>query len=296
MDIMLPARDGVNLAATLFKPDCAPLKRSGGGAVLINSGTGIPRQFYAAFATHLAACGFTVMTYDYRGIGGSDSPRGATMEDWGSIDQPSMLDHLARLAPGARLAVVGHSFGGQVLGLADNISAVRAVVLIGAQSGHWRHWPLGKQRLRVMVLWWLLIPGLTALIGRFPGAWFGTANLPSDIARTWARWGRSRHYVSDRSGRPLRPYNDDVAMPIRWLSFSDDPLAPFDAVEALRSYYPNATVERGHHAPADLGVEAIGHFGFFRKSMPRRPWDDLASWLERAMTGATVVALPIYGF
>lgn len=271
---MLAARDGVKLAATLFEPASA-----NGGAILINSGAGIPRQFYAAFAGHLAACGFTVLTYDYRCIGGSEAPRAATMEQWGGVDQASMLDHLARLAPGAARAVIGHSFGGQVLGLADNIADVRASVLICSQTGHWRHWPRGRRRLRMFALWWLLIPGFTALTGRFPGSWIGTANLPASIALSWARWGRSRHYVCDGEGKPLRPYNDKVAFPVRWLSFTDDTAAPFGAVEALRSYYPNAAVERLHLSPADIGVPAVGHFGFFRKSMPRKSWDEIASWL-----------------
>ena len=42
MDLMLPARDGVKLAATRF--DATPPFR---GALLLNGGTGIPRQFYA---------------------------------------------------------------------------------------------------------------------------------------------------------------------------------------------------------------------------------------------------------
>lgn len=275
MDLNLLARDGVTLAATLFEP-----RMPNGGAILINSGTGIARRFYAAFASHLAARGFAVLTYDYRGIGDSEKPRAATMEDWGGVDQASMLDHLARLAPGSSLAVIGHSFGGQVLGLADNIAAVRAAVLICTQSGHWRHWPAGRRRLRMLALWWLLIPGLTAATGRFPGSWVGTANLPAGIARSWARWGRSPHYVCDPHGRPLRPHNHAVTFPLRWMSFSDDPIAPLSAVEALRPYYPNAAVERLHLTPADLGAESIGHFGFFRKSMPRQPWDMLAGWLE----------------
>ena len=147
----------------------------------------------------------------------------ATVEQWGAVDQASMIEHLARLRPGASLGLVGHSFGGQVLGLADNISGVDAAVLICSQSGHWRHWPLGRRRLRMLALWWLLIPGLTAATGRFPGSWIGTANLPASIARSWARWGRSRHYVCDARGRPLRPHNDDVRFPIRWMSFCDDP-------------------------------------------------------------------------
>ena len=278
MDLTLAARDGTKLAATLFEPNTP-----NGGAVLLNSGTGIARQFYGAFAAHLASRGFAVLTYDYRGIGQSEAPATASMEEWGTVDQASMLDHLARLAPGASRAVIGHSFGGQVLGLADNIAGVRAAVLICSQSGHWRHWPRGRRRLRMLALWWLLIPGLTALTGRFPGSWVGTANLPAGVARSWARWGRSPHYVCDTRGRPLRPHNDKVTCPVRWLSFSDDPIAPYGAVEALRSYYSKAAVERLHLAPADLDVEAVGHFGFFRKSMPRRPWDEIADWLYDQM-------------
>ena len=92
----------------------------------------------------------------------------------------------------------------------------------------------------MLALWWLLIPGLTALTGRFPGAWIGTANLPANIARSWARWGRSRHYVCDARGEPFRPHNEQITFPIRWLSFTDDPIAPYEAVEALRPYYPGA--------------------------------------------------------
>jgi len=278
MDINLPARDGVMLAATLFEP-----AKPNGAALLLNSGTGIPRQFYGAFARHLAVKGFAVLTYDYRGIGQSEAPRSATMEQWGAVDQASMIDHLARLRPGDSLGLIGHSLGGQVLGLADNISHVRAAVLVCSQSGHWRHWPPGRRRLRMLTLWWLLIPGLAAATGRFPGSWIGTADLPAGIARSWARWGRSRHYVCDVRGRALRPHNDDVDCRIRWLSFSDDPLAPFGAVEALRSYYPRARIERLHLAPRDLGAESVGHFGFFRKSMPRGPWDEIADWLAQSL-------------
>ena len=110
MDLLLAARDGVKLAASLFE-SATP----NGHAVLLNSGTGIPRQFYGAFARHLVDRGFTVLTYDYRGLGGSDKPRDATMEQWGSIDQASMIDHLAALAPDASRAVIGHSLGSVIL-------------------------------------------------------------------------------------------------------------------------------------------------------------------------------------
>jgi len=69
-----------------------------------------------------------------------------------AIDQASMIDHLAALAPGASLGLIGHSFGGQVLGLADNIASIRVAVLVCSQSGHWRHWPPGRARLRMLAL------------------------------------------------------------------------------------------------------------------------------------------------
>ena len=65
-DITIPAADGYPLAATLYLPRGA--KRH---AVLISSATATPRKIYRGFASYLAHCGCAVLTYDYRGIGGS---------------------------------------------------------------------------------------------------------------------------------------------------------------------------------------------------------------------------------
>lgn len=271
---LVRARDGQVLAATLYQA-----ARPNGIAVLVNSGTGIPRQFYAPLASHLAELGFCVMTYDYRGVGDSTTVGEASVESWGRLDQAAMLDRVVAEWPGQRVAIVAHSLGGQILGLANNIGVVRAAVLLASQSGHWRHWR-GWRRWQMFALWWLMIPVLTAAGGRFPGRWFGLVDLPSGVARSWARWGRSPHYVVDGDGRPLRPYNLELRCPIRWLSFSDDPVAPRAAVDALMAYYPVARIERTHLVPAQLGLANIGHFGFFRRSMPPAAWNELAEWLR----------------
>ena len=65
-DITIPATDGYPLGATLFLPRGA--KRH---AVLISSATAVPRKIYRGFAGYLAHRGCAVLTYDYRGIGGS---------------------------------------------------------------------------------------------------------------------------------------------------------------------------------------------------------------------------------
>jgi predicted alpha/beta hydrolase len=171
-DLTLAARDGIKLAATFFEP-ASP----NGIAVLVNSGTGIPRQYYGAFAQHLSERGFAVLTYDYRGIGQSEKPDTATMEQWGGIDQPSMIDHLASLAPGAARTVVGHSFGGQVLGLADNIGELSAAVLVCTQSGGCACWRCGG----------FSFPASP----RLPAASPARGSAPPISRRTWRGAGRA---------------------------------------------------------------------------------------------------------
>jgi hypothetical protein len=60
------------------------------------------------------------------------------------------------------------------------------------------------------------------------------------------------------------------------------------AARPRRSDSRGPTPRRRHLAPADLGTDAVGHFGFFRKSMPRAAWDALAGWLAQGIgqTGA----------
>ena len=118
-DTSIAARDGYQLAATVFTPTATPFR-----AVLINSATAVPRKIYRAFATYLAEQGCTVLTYDYRGIGGSRpaSLRGfrVRMRDWAALDVAGAVDHMRAVWPKLPLAVVGHSFGGQAVGLAPN--------------------------------------------------------------------------------------------------------------------------------------------------------------------------------
>jgi len=108
-DTSFSARDGYTLAATVFTPPQAPR-----GAVLINAATAVPRKIYRGFAASLAEQGHTVLTYDYRGIGGSRpaSLRGfnARMRDWAALDVAAAIDHMRSVWPKLPLAVVGHSF------------------------------------------------------------------------------------------------------------------------------------------------------------------------------------------
>ena len=94
VDCRVTAADGLSLAATVYG---AP---GNGTVVLVNAATGVPRQFYRRFAVYLQQHGWTAVTYDYRGIGGSRPASlrnfDASMRDWAFLDMTAMVDWIDR--------------------------------------------------------------------------------------------------------------------------------------------------------------------------------------------------------
>ena len=278
--VSIPAPDGQKLAGTLIQP-----VRANGISVQINAATGVARRYYESFAAYLGSRGFTVLTFDYRGI--AESPRSAAappprMLDWGRRDIPAAADFLALRTPGFRRAMVCHSFGGQMLGLMPQAGEIAAVLAIASQHGYWRNWsPL--QQLKLALSWYVAFPLVVGLLGRLPGWWLGGQTLPGAVARDWRRWCCSPHYLVDDDGRPLRPHNHAVRADMRLISFDDDlDFGPRKGVDKLVDYYPNAAIERLHIAPRDWNLARIGHFGFFRRDMPVQRWAEQADWLAQA--------------
>lgn len=274
----LPARDGYPLAVTSLRPERPRFR------LLLNAATGVPQRFYRSFIEHAAGRGAWVYSYDYRGMGASRAPdwRGAApcMADWGRLDLASLLDHLPGDLP---LALVGHSVGGQLPGLADNVGRVQALLGVAAQSGYWRLWPL-RQQPRLALNWYGVIPLATRLFGQLPGWAIGGEPLPREVALEWARWCRTPAFISTPDGAPWRPHFAELRAPARFLAISDDQaFAPRRAVEALMGFYGQARRELAVVEPRDWGLCRMGHFGFFRRDTPAELWDQQLAWLEGAL-------------
>ncbi|HAI79557.1 MAG TPA: alpha/beta hydrolase, partial [Chryseobacterium sp.] len=82
-ELVLQTPDQFPISVKIFEPEIPNRK-----LLVINSATGVRQQVYFSFAKYLAAQGFTVITYDYRGIGES-KPRKmkgfeASMRIWGT--------------------------------------------------------------------------------------------------------------------------------------------------------------------------------------------------------------------
>lgn len=278
------AADGFALAATEY----APVGRAR-AAVVVNSATAVRRRYYDRFALYLAAHGFAVLTYDYRGVGDSAPARlrgfSAAMRQWGELDQSAMLAHAARWQPDVPLFVIGHSVGGQIVGLLPDPSPIRRVLVVAAQHNYWRLWG-APQRYTLWALWHLLMPGASHVLGYFPGSRFGLGeDLPRDVALEWARWCRSPGALVEAVGGDAAERFARYAGPLLALSFDDDTwFAPRPAVEALLRLYPSASAEHRHIAARSLGVDRVGHFGFFRDLARERGWPIALEWLGRGLT------------
>ena len=276
--IAIETSDGVHLGATLFRP-----RGTARRAIAIQGATGVKQTYYAGFAAYLAERGFGVVTYDYRGIGRSKPATlkgyGATMRDWAERDVPAAFDFLEHALPQARLMAIGHSFGGQIYGLLPQRERIAAALLVGAQSGYWRHWR-GVRRLAMWAFTYVAIPAVTRLQGYAAASRIGMGeDLPAGVALDWVRWCRHPEYVVGVLGAHV-----DYARfraPLRIVAASDDRYAPLEAVEALLKLYPSVRGEIRRVTPRDIGARRIGHFGFFREQFRDTLWREAADWLER---------------
>jgi predicted alpha/beta hydrolase len=286
-DISFPANDGYLLGASLHLPRGA--RRN---AVLINSATAVPRKIYKGFASYLASRGCAVLTYDYRGIGdsrqkslvGYNQPKSlvgfqASMSEWAARDVTAAVAWMRERYQNLPLDYVGHSFGGQALGLLPNNTEVSRALLIAAQAAYWRLMT-APERYRVFIMMNFIGTPLTRLMGYAPG-WSGIGeDLPKGVFLQWARWVRSKRYLFDDPELPALANFRNYRGALRALCLADDPWATRPAVELLCSGFISTTPDIATIAPADAGVAKIGHLGFFRSEHRDTLWRGAAEWLQ----------------
>lgn len=256
------AADGYELAAHVHAAEDAR------GTVLIVPAMGVRQAFYDGFAQWLAQQGFNVVTFDYRGMGLSrrGSLRGfqADLFDWARLDAAAMVDAAASLAPGRPLYWLGHSLGGQLLGMIPNHARIARAITIASGSGYWRE---NAPALRRMVwwLWYVAAPLSLRLFGYFPGRRLRkVGDLPKGVMAQWRRWCLHPHYAIGVEGEALRASYASVRTPIDAISFDDDEYMSARNVASLHGFYTGAPQSHHRWTRGQHGVERVGHFGFFR--------------------------------
>lgn len=280
------SRDGFALSGHLYGDPATA--RAG---LLIAPAMGVEQRYYADFAHWMAAQGWLVMSFDYRGMGASrpdgmrHSLKGldADIRTWAEQDAAAAVDELSRLlGPERPLHWLGHSLGGQILGLLPNRERVAKAVTVGTGSGYWRENSAGLRRY-VWWLWYVVVPVSLPLFGYFPGRRLRkVGDLPRGVMAQWRRWCLDRDYMMGEGGDALRRQYAALQLPMLSLSFTDDEFMSRRNTESLHGFYAGARPELQRIAPKDVGERRIGHFGFFRARFEAKLWPRVSHWLQGA--------------
>lgn len=267
----ITTKDGYVLSARFFAPVGSPR-----GAVLVAPAMGCGQIFYATLAAWLAAQGYLVATFDYRGTGFSrrGSLRGfeADILTWAKLDCGAVLAELDRAAGELPIYWIGHSLGGQILPFVPGRERIRKIVTIACGSGYWRENSPSLRRI-VWWLWFVIVPLTLPLAGYFPGKKLRkVGDLPKGVMAQWRRWCLHPEYAAGAEGETVRAQYAAVRTPITALSFTDDEMMSARNIESLHSFYTEAPRKMRRLAPTEAGVARIGHFGFFRKEFRDSLW------------------------
>jgi pimeloyl-ACP methyl ester carboxylesterase len=129
-----------------------------------------------------------------------------------------------------------------------------------------------------------LFPAATRAFGYLPGRAGLGEDLPRGVLEEWTRWClRPEYLISGYPDAAERFARFDV--PLAFYSFTDDPLAPLPAVDALRSRLPPAKVDHRRVDPGVLGRGPIGHHGFFREKCREPLWEEALGFLGDVFEG-----------
>lgn len=257
-------------------------------AVIINPAIGVKRRMYRAFAEFMVEHGITTVLYNYRGMedGLADLPNNVQLdaEAWGRLDQTAVLGWAKAELKAKQLIVVGHSIGGQLLGFAENPEDVDGLIHITAQKGDYRLWSF-PGRLKLMLLWHGLIPWMSR--GEtFNASKLGLGSYPwsAVAAKQWSSWGREKDYLfNPKFGFNLTPWQK-FDRPMLSYGFTDDFMAPEAAIDGLLEEFTAAQnlglIDKRIIDPKSLGIESIGHFGFFKPNA-KALWQDTVAWIKQ---------------
>lgn len=255
----------VTLSARLHRPAGEPET-----VVVLNSATGVPRDYYQHFARWLAAeRGIACLTYDYRDYGfslvGRLKDATATMADWALIDMPAARAEMRRRFPNAQQWTIGHSVGAMLGPVQPDIDQIDR--MIGVCSGlvtlKDHPWPY---RGLAGLFWYGHAPLMVRALGYLPGKAIGFgSDLPASVYWQWRKWCTAPLSYIPEIGQNLPDAHwGSSGTPVDLFTFEDDQMAPPEAVWRLADLYgPEA--RRHLLKPAEFGLPEVGHIGAFAR-------------------------------
>ncbi|KUJ50571.1 serine aminopeptidase domain-containing protein [Chryseobacterium sp. JAH] len=262
-NLILQTDDTIEIVAHLFKPE-----KSNHKILLINSATGVKQQIYFSFAQFLAEKGFTVITYDYRGIGLSKPQKirnfKASMRIWGSHDYKALTQFIKVNFPDYRKFCLGHSVGALILGMNKDSEIFDEFFFVGTQNAFIGHlkW---RTKIEALLGFGIVQPLFTELFGYFPAHWFGLGeSLPKNCAYDWRILILNRKSTNKLLFQ-TEDFSKDLKQKVFVIQAADDVWLTEKGVQSLlNDTYPNLQPTYRLIKTSESEKGEIGHVNFFR--------------------------------
>lgn len=269
--LILTTNDHVPIIAHLFPPES-----DNGKILLINSATGVKQHVYFSFAKYFAEKGFTVITYDYRGIGLSkpEQMKGfeASMRIWGSEDYKALTQYIRTRFPAYEKYCLGHSVGALILGMNEDSKMFEEFVFVGTQNAFVGNlkW---KTKIEAYLGFGIAQPLTTQLLGYFPSEWFGLGeSLPKNCAYDWRTLILNKKSTNGLLEK-IDDYSKDLTQKVFVIRAEDDAWLTEKGVKSLlNDTYPNLKPTYRLVRVSESEKGEIGHINFFR-SYNKKLWN-----------------------
>ena len=263
--------DNYTLSVHLFEPQDPNHK-----LLLINSATGVKQQIYFSFAQFFSEQGFTVITYDYRGIGLSKPEKmkgfNASMRTWGTIDYKAITSYINTNFPNQEKFCLGHSLGALILGMNEDSKMFEEFIFVGTQNAFVGNLKL-KTKIEAYLGFGIAQPLSTKILGYFPGNWFGLGeSLPSGTAFDWRTLILNKK-STNKLLEKVKNYSKDLTQKVFVIRAEDDVWLTEKGVKSLLDdTYPNMKPTYRLIKTSESEKNEIGHINFFR-SYNKKLWN-----------------------
>ena len=270
-ELILNTSDHIPLSIKVFEPEI-----SNGKLLLINSATGVKQQIYFSFAKYFVENGFTVITYDYRGIGESKPTKmrgfNASMRIWGTIDFKTLTDFIQKEYPDYTQFCLGHSVGALILGMNYYSKNFEKFIFVGTQDAY-----IGNLTFTVagtaLLGFGIALPAMTLFFGYFPAHRFGLGeSLPKGVAFDWQTLILNKKSTSKLYEKIGESISKELSQKTFIIHAEDDTWVTQKGMKnLLKNVYPNLKTTYREIKISESEKGEIGHVNFFR-SFNKKLW------------------------
>lgn len=283
-NLLITTTDGYQLDALYAIPVGISI-----GTIVISPATGIKKEYYINMALFLVQHGYSVLLYDYRGIGGSAPLDLRSLKDqmhlWGTHDMEAVLQFLVVEKKLTDIIWLGHSAGAQLVGFVKNHHHIRKIISINSVFGYYGYFSFPKKWL-IWFLWKFAAPAMIKFYGYGTMKRIGWGeNLPPNMLLQWRNWCLSKSYFKDTIQEVLgadKFYH--LSIPFKTIRISDDDLADTKTVSLMLEFFPQAKHTIYNLDVKKITKERVGHVGFFRKKFEKSLWPLLIEIIEKEET------------